>query len=76
MPNHPGRELGTIVRSDILGDTILYIELCYAAQDIIRLPASFHHKSQAFPAVFVDDSQDPEGTPVMGPAATKSYDQT
>jgi len=67
MPNHPSRELGTIVRTDILGNAMLYKKDFQTAQDIIRLQASFHHKGQALPAVFVDDGQNPEGTPVMRP---------
>ena len=71
LPNYPGRELVTIVRADALGNAMLYKKLCQTVQNIIRLQASLHHKGQALPAVFVDDGQDPQGTPVMGPVGHK-----
>ena len=65
LASNSGRELGPVVRADMLRRAMLDKELGEATQDIIRLQASFYNNSQTLPAILVDDRQNLNGAPVM-----------
>jgi len=67
VANHPGRELGAVVRPDIFRRTMPYKEFGEAAQDIISLQTPLYHNSQTLPAILVNDRQDLYGPSILGP---------
>ncbi len=61
------RELGSVVRADMVGRAILDEELRDVRQDALAVQLAVHMDGQTSASIFVDDRQHPEGPSVMGP---------
>jgi len=53
LANNSGRELGTVIRADMLRRAMLNKEIREAIQDIIRLQASLNDNSQTLPTILI-----------------------
>jgi hypothetical protein len=71
LTNGLGRELPAIVRSDILGGAMSDEKLCETKKHIIRSQPSLCHNGQTLTGVFIDDRENLDGPPIMGPGHHK-----
>jgi len=71
LANNSGRELGTVIRANMLRRAMLNKEIREATQDIIRLQASLNDNSQTLPTILINHRQYLNGPPIMGAVCHK-----